>query len=63
VGYPRYRTVALNGLCSPEIEATPEIIAAGEEVIFSHHEELIVSSLAVEVYRAMELAKKDQRAT
>ena len=46
---------------APEIEVTPEMITAGETVIFDWSEELMAFSLAVEVYRAMEPAKKYQQ--
>jgi hypothetical protein len=43
---------------APEIEVTPAMVAAGEDVIFSYRDDLMASSLAVEVYRAMEQARK-----
>ena len=44
-----------------EIEITPEMSEAGADVIFRYREEKMAWTLAEEVYRAMELAKRDRQ--
>jgi len=53
-------SAAESGAPEIEIEVTAAMIAAGENAIYSLREDLMASSLAVEVYRAMELARKYQ---
>ncbi len=46
---------------APEIEITPEMIEAGTKIIFEFREELMASTLAERVYRAMEQDKINRR--
>lgn len=45
------------GTGAPEIEITPKMIEAGETVIFEFRDDVMASTLAERVYRAMEQAR------
>lgn len=44
-----------------EIEITPEMIEAGKEIIFEFRDDVMASTLAERIYRAMEQARTDRR--
>jgi hypothetical protein len=44
-----------------EIEITPEMVRAGEAIVFEFRDDVMASTLAERVYRAMERAKTNRR--